>query len=66
MQAPVVEVWQLFWLLGLLPVGDEVRESLRLDCFAWLVLDVVDVDLDGPLGDSPGRLTVANDVLQRC
>ena len=61
-----MEVWQLFWLLGLLPVGDEVRKSLRLDRFARLVLDVVDTDFDDPLGDSPGRLTVADDVLQRC
>ena len=66
MQAPVVEVWQLFRLLGLFPVGDEVRESLRLDRFARLILDVVDTDFDSPLGDSPGRLTVADYVLQRC
>src|SRR4051812_8672997 len=61
-----MEVWQLLRLLRLLPVGEEVRQGLRLDCLAWLVLDVVDSDLDDPLGDSSSRFTVADDVLQRC
>ena len=61
-----MEVWQIFRLLGLFPVGDEVRESLRLNSFTRLILDVVDADLDDPLGDSLSRLTVADDVLQRC
>ena len=61
-----MEVWQLLWLLGLLPVSEEICEGPRLDRLAWLVLDIVDADLDGPLGDSPGRLAVVYDVLQRC
>ena len=61
-----MEVRQFLWLLGLFPVGDEVCQCLRLDCLSWLVFDVVDADLDGPLGDPPGRLAIADDVLQWC
>src|SRR3954469_25154614 len=53
-------------LLGFFPVGDEIRQSLRLDRFSWLILDVMDADFDGPLGDSSSRLTIADDILQRC
>src|SRR3954469_22701169 len=53
-------------MLGFFPVGDEIRQSLRLDRFSWLVLDVMDADFDDPLGDSSSRLTIADDILQRC
>ena len=41
MERPVVEVWELLWLLCLFPFGEEIGQGLRFDLFAWLVLDVV-------------------------
>jgi len=65
-ERPVMEIGQLFRMLCFFPVGGEISQGLRLDRLASIVFDVVDADFDGPLGDSPSRLTISDDVLQRC
>ena len=45
-------------LLMLLPVDKEVRERLGFDRMARLVRDVVDAELDCPLGDPPGHVPI--------
>jgi hypothetical protein len=53
-------------LLGLFPVGEEVGECLRLDGMARLVRDVVDAELDCPLGDPAGCVAVTDNVGEWC
>jgi hypothetical protein len=62
---PALQVWELFLLLGLVPVGEKIGERLRLDGPAGLILDEVGADFDDPLRDSSSHIAIANDVLQR-
>jgi hypothetical protein len=47
-----------------LPIDEEVRQGLRLDRLSRLVGDVVDTDLNCPLGNSLGRITIEDDIRQ--
>jgi hypothetical protein len=52
------------WLrqLSFLPVDEEVRECLGLDGLMGLVLDVVDANLQCPLGKSPCRIASTDNI----
>jgi hypothetical protein len=56
---PVLQVRKLFHLLCLVPISEEIDDGLRLDGLAWLILDAMGTNFDGPLGDSSSRIAIA-------
>jgi hypothetical protein len=51
--------------LDLCPLGHEVREYLELDRDAWSIHDVLDHQLERPLGNPSFSLGVLDDLLER-
>jgi hypothetical protein len=56
---PVLRLLRRRSLLGLLPLGDEIGEDLRLDGLPWSKLEAKFTQLDRPLDDEPHGVTAA-------
>jgi hypothetical protein len=61
-KGPLLDVRRGSWLLRFLPVDEEIRQRLGLDCMAGLVRDVVDSEFDCPLSDSSIRVPIKDDL----
>jgi hypothetical protein len=61
----VLEVRRGDWLKRFFPVDKKIGHCLGLDRTVWLVVNVVDAELNCPLGLSTGRITIEDDVGER-